>query len=61
MIDEKPFIYLVDDDSEIRTIYNELLKNRGYSVQTYETAEEFFAADLEIKMDCILLDYNLPI
>lgn len=57
---ENSIIHLVDDELEIRTIYKELLENRGYSVQTYESAEEFLGAELEVRTGCILLDFNLP-
>jgi FixJ family two-component response regulator len=36
------------------------LENRGYSVKTYLSAEEFLAVELEIRTGCILLDFNLP-
>ncbi len=49
---EKPIIHLVDDEAEIRSVYKDLLENRGYSVQTYESAEDFLGADLEVRELC---------
>jgi FixJ family two-component response regulator len=57
---KKPLIHLVDDDAEIRTIYQDLLEHRGYMVQTYPTAEDFLNTELEVRIGCILLDFNLP-
>jgi two-component system, LuxR family, response regulator FixJ len=57
---EKSIIHLVDDEADIRSVYKDLLENRGYSVQTYVSAEEFLASDLEVRTGCILLDFNLP-
>ena len=60
MIVNKPLIHLVDDELEIRALFKELLENRGYSVQTYVSAEEFLGTELEVRTGCILLDFNLP-
>ncbi|NQU70279.1 MAG: response regulator transcription factor [Rhodospirillales bacterium] len=57
---EKSLIHLVDDEAEIRSVYKDLLENRGYSVQTYESAEDFLGVDLGVRTGCILLDFNLP-
>ncbi len=57
---EKPLIYLVDDEEEIRTVYKELLETRGYLVQTCASAEDFLNTELEVRIGCILLDFNLP-
>lgn len=57
---EKPLIHLVDDEEEIRTIYQDLLENRGYSVRAYSSAEEFLNTEIEVRIGCILLDFNLP-
>lgn len=56
----KPLIHLVDDEKEIRTIFQSLLENRGYSVRTYSSAEEFLNTEIEVRIGCILLDFNLP-
>lgn len=60
MIVDKGLIHLVDDELEIRSIFKKLLENRGYSVRTYVSAEEFLSAELEVRTGCILLDFNLP-
>ncbi len=60
MIANEPLIHLVDDELEIRTLYRKLFESRGYSVQTYVSAEEFLGTELEIRTGCILLDFNLP-
>ena len=60
MIANEPLIHLVDDELEIRTLYRKLFESRGYSVQTYVSAEEFLGTELEIRTGSILLDFNFP-
>lgn len=50
---------LVDDDSDLRSLYRRLLARRGYRVVEASTLEEAFAA-LSPAPDAIVLDLELP-
>lgn len=53
-------IYVVEDDRSIQEIETFALKNSGYQVEGFSTAEEFYSA-LERKLpELILLDIMLP-
>ena len=54
-------IHIVDDDGSFRTSTGRLLRACGYTVETYETAEQLLkrSADRENE-GCILLDINMP-
>lgn len=53
-------IYIVEDDGNIREIETIALKNSGYTVQSFETAKEFFRRVEERLPDLVLLDVMLP-
>lgn len=54
------FIYIVEDDQNIREIENIALKNSGYQVEAFESARDFMEAlDKQIP-DLLLLDIMLP-
>ena len=54
------FVYIVEDDKNIREIEVIALKNSGYEVQEFETAGEFRKAFEERQPDLLLLDLMLP-
>lgn len=53
-------IYIVEDDGNIREIEMIALKNSGYTVQSFETAKEFYRRVEERVPDLVLLDVMLP-
>ncbi len=53
-------ILLVDDDQYIREIYEELLKNSGYEVETAMDGKAGYEMILNGGYDLILLDVMLP-
>ena len=53
-------IYIVEDDRDIREIETIALKNSGYTVQSFETAKEFYRRIEERVPDLVLLDVMLP-
>lgn len=54
------FIYIVEDDSDIREIETIALKNSGYTIQAFETAREFYRKLSERLPDLVILDVMLP-
>lgn len=54
------YIYIVEDDSNIREIETIALKNTGHTIQSFENAKSFYRK-LEEKMpDLVILDVMLP-
>jgi FixJ family two-component response regulator len=54
-------IYLVDDDSSMRKGVMRLLKSLGMNARAFESAEEFLAAEIDVKgHSCLILDIRMP-
>lgn len=53
-------ILIIDDDTYIRELYDELLKNEGYDVESSKDGETGLAKIQEGGFDLILLDIMLP-
>jgi FixJ family two-component response regulator len=54
-------VHVVDDDASFRTAIERLLKQAGYEVVTYPSAQHLLdRMPSESEMGCILLDVQLP-
>ena len=53
-------IYIVEDDQNIREIESFALKNSGYQIQDFSSANDFYHALKEKKPDLVILDIMLP-
>jgi FixJ family two-component response regulator len=60
MVDEKPVIFVIDDDPSVCTALARLLTFEGYSVETYSTAEAFLERQHFDGVACIVLDVRMP-
>jgi FixJ family two-component response regulator len=57
----QPFrIYLVDDDTSVRTGLSRLMRVSGFDVKAFDTAEQFLAEVSQDWNGCVLLDMALP-
>jgi FixJ family two-component response regulator len=56
----RPAIAIVDDDDNVRTSLDSLLRSYGYSVHLYEDAETFLATGMIASMDCVVSDIQMP-
>ena len=55
------FVHIVDDDDSFRTAIERRLKNAGYEVATYRTAQDLLdRLPNEREAGCILLDVRIP-
>ena len=54
------FIYIVEDDTDIRELETYALKNSGYEVKSFGESKSFFKACAEIKPQLVILDVMLP-
>jgi FixJ family two-component response regulator len=60
MLDSIAHVVVLDDDVSVREGLKALLSDSGYSVQCFQSAEEFLARSEERRANCIILDVSLP-
>ena len=58
MTTEKLTLAVVEDDAEVRTALNRLLRSMGHEVRLFESAEAFDERPAQV--DCLILDVRLP-
>lgn len=58
--DTAPVVYVVDDDSAVRTSLQWLLESIGYTVRSYANGREFLAGYARELPGCLLLDVRMP-
>ena len=57
---EAVLVSVVDDSESVRESLPDLLRQFGYAVQAFSTAEEFAASDAVEDTSCLILDVGLP-
>jgi FixJ family two-component response regulator len=57
---KRPLVSIVDDDESVRESLPDLLKEFGYAVQAFSSAEEFLASDYVSQTGCLILDIAMP-
>ena len=53
-------VTVVDDDESVRESLPDLLREFGYSVRAFSSAEEFLASDCVGQTGCLILDIAMP-
>ena len=53
-------VSVVDDDESVRESLPDLLKELGFAVQAFASAEEFLASDYVDQTGCLILDIAMP-
>lgn len=53
-------VSVVDDDESVRESLPDLLRECGYVVQAFSSAEEFLASDCVGRTRCLILDVAMP-
>ena len=56
----RPLVSVVDDDESVRESLPDLLRELGYSVRAFSSAEEFLASDCVAETRCLILDIAMP-
>ena len=56
----RPLVSIVDDDQSVRESLPELLRELGFSVQAFASAEEFLAWGGLADTACLILDMAMP-
>jgi FixJ family two-component response regulator len=57
---EEAIVYIVDDDSSVRTALARLLRSAGLRCLAFPSADEFLRAERETGPQCLVLDLRLP-
>jgi FixJ family two-component response regulator len=57
---QDPVVFLVDDDEGVRKALARVLREEGWLVQAYESAEAFLARDVSAAAGCLVLDVTMP-
>jgi len=57
---QKSLVSVVDDDESIRESLPDLLRELGFAVQAFSSAEEFLASDAVGQTRCLILDIAMP-
>ena len=56
----RPLIAIVDDDESVRESLPDLVRQYGFEVRAFSSAEEFLAFDDLDKTRCLILDVGMP-
>ena len=59
-MDQRLLVSVVDDDESVRESLPDLLKELGFAVQAFASAEAFLASEVIERTDCLLLDIAMP-
>ena len=60
MPSERPLLCVVDDDESVREALPDLLRELGFDVEAFASAEEFLATDVVDRTQCLILDIAMP-
>jgi two-component system response regulator FixJ len=58
--EQKPTVFVVDDDAAVRDSLRLLLKSVGLPVEVFESAQDFLDADRDDRPGCLVLDIRMP-
>jgi FixJ family two-component response regulator len=58
--DNKPVVFVVDDDVSVRESLEMLIRLAGWRCETFESASDFLARSRAAAPSCLVLDVNLP-
>ena len=56
----RSLVSIVDDDESVRESLPDLLRELGFAVQVFSSAEEFLASDCILQTKCLILDVVMP-
>jgi FixJ family two-component response regulator len=56
----RPLVAVVDDDESVRESLPDLLREFGFAVRAFSSAEEFLASETLDQTRCLLLDIAMP-
>ena len=60
MTSQPSLVAVVDDDDSVRESLPDLLRELGFTVRAFASAEEFLASDCVGEASCLILDVAMP-
>jgi FixJ family two-component response regulator len=60
MIDKRSLVSVVDDDESVRESLPDLLRQCGFAVEAFSSAEAFLASEVVSETNCLVLDVAMP-
>src|SRR5882672_9278126 len=60
MMPMRSLVSVVDDDESVRESLPDLLRQFGFAVEAFSSAEAFLASDVVSETTCLLLDIAMP-
>jgi FixJ family two-component response regulator len=60
MMGKRSLVSVVDDDESVRESLPDLLRQFGFAVQAFSSAEAFLASNAVSETSCLLLDVAMP-
>jgi len=60
MTDKRSLVSIVDDDESVREALPDLLRQCGFAVEAFSSAEAFLASTVVNDTNCLLLDVAMP-
>ena len=60
MTRKRLLVSVVDDDESVRESLPDLLREFGFEVRAFSSAEEFLTSDCVAQTECLILDIGLP-
>jgi FixJ family two-component response regulator len=60
MKEDRPLVSVVDDDESVRESLPDLLKELGFAVRAFSSAEAFLDSDSVKETKCLILDVAMP-
>ena len=60
MSDARPLVSVVDDDESVRESLPDLLREFGFDVQAFSSAEDFLGSPHLDQTSCLILDIAMP-
>ncbi|MGD1047474.1 MAG: response regulator transcription factor [Candidatus Krumholzibacteriaceae bacterium] len=60
MSEQRPVVYVVDDDPAIRSLLSKLVKSIGLPVEAFASSQEFLSSARPEGPACLVLDVRLP-
>jgi FixJ family two-component response regulator len=60
MMPIRPLVAVVDDDESVRESLPDLLRELGFAVRTFSSAEAFLSSECLDQIRCLLLDIAMP-
>jgi FixJ family two-component response regulator len=59
-VTEGSLVSVVDDDDAVREALSDVLREFGFVVEVFASAEAFLASDIMGRTDCLVLDIAMP-